>query len=360
MLRMVPDPRNKRGIRHELLAILMIAIAATISGRRSFCGIGEYAQELPQPALRWIGCRFNVRKGRFIAPSEKAIRALIGKIGAETLDEISGRWMLSLLDSTIALRVAMDGKVLRGSLTTEGHVKLFAAMIHGTGVVVGQREIPAGTGENAQFTTMINSLGLSGVIYTADALHTHADNARAVLAGDNHYVFIVKGNQPTLFEDTQKNLAGKFPATAEYTYTERGHGRIVTRTIRATTVKDNRFPGAAQIFRIIRTVSDLSGQKISKEVVYGITSLTTKEATLTQLASIVQGHWGIENLIHYVRDVTYDEDRNQVHTQSGPQAMATFRNIALGLVRLTGFPKIATALRHLGANPLRALALLPN
>ncbi|MBP8985054.1 MAG: transposase, partial [Syntrophobacterales bacterium] len=97
---------------------------------------------------------------------------------------------------------------------------------------------------------------------------------------------------------------------------------------------------------------------INQETAYLITSLSPERADPEKLLSLNRGHWGIENKSHYVRDVTFDEDRSQVRTQSGPRVMATLRNLAINLLRLRGHKNIAQAIRSLVAKPYRVLSLI--
>ena len=116
------------------------------------------------------------------------------------------------------------------------------------------------------------------------------------------------------------------------------------------------FSGAVQVAQVRRTVTRRGKKTV--EVVYLITSADTRAASPTTLAAWFQGHWGIENKLHWVRDVTFDEDRSRVRTGSAPQVMATLRNLAISLLRLAGWTNIAHALRHHAADNHRPLALL--
>ncbi|MGH3922443.1 MAG: ISAs1 family transposase [Pseudonocardiaceae bacterium] len=126
----------------------------------------------------------------------------------------------------------------------------------------------------------------------------------------------------------------------------------------ATTPEQVGFPHARQAFCILREVRKLDGTVRSCEAAYGLTSLTPDKAGHQRLAGLTRGHWGIENKLHWVRDVTFDEDRSQVRTGSGPRVMATLRNLAIGVLRLAGETNIARGLRWASRNPSRALALL--
>ncbi len=123
------------------------------------------------------------------------------------------------------------------------------------------------------------------------------------------------------------------------------------------------FPHVGQVFRIRRTTTDLDGnvvkgRKSIEETVYGLTSLSTERASPMQVLAYNRGQWQIENRLHHVRDMTYDEDRSQVRKQRRPHAMASLRNIAISLLRLAGAENIAAATRYLGRRPERPLRLL--
>ena len=131
----------------------------------------------------------------------------------------------------------------------------------------------------------------------------------------------------------------------------------MTRTIKVVTAPTwVHFAGAAQIAQVRRTVT--RGGRKSVEVVYLITSADHQSAPPATLAAWVQGHWGIENRLHWVRDVSFDEDRSQVRTGNAPQVMATLRNTAISLFRQAGWTNIAAALRHHAAHPDEAVTCL--
>ena len=166
-------------------------------------------------------------------------------------------------------------------------------------------------------------------------------------------MFTVKGNMPDPAPTAEgPALEGRCPPLGDPT----GHGRRVTRTIKVVAVPDwIEFPGAAQVAQLRRTVTK-AGKK-SVEVVYLITSADHKAAPPATLAAWVQGHWGVENRLHWVRDVTLGEDLSQVRTGQAPRVMATCRNVAISLLRIAGWDNIAAGLRHHAADPARALAL---
>ena len=107
-----------------------------------------------------------------------------------------------------------------------------------------------------------------------------------------------------------------------------------------------RFPYAEQVFKVHREVEYLKSGERREEVVYGISSLSANRADAPRLLEYNRGHWEIENRVHYVRDVTFDEDRSQVRIGKGPRVMASIRNLVMGIFRLLGFQYIPDATRY--------------
>jgi predicted transposase YbfD/YdcC len=134
----------------------------------------------------------------------------------------------------------------------------------------------------------------------------------------------------------------------------RGHGRTERRTLKVTAVaRGLAFPCAARAIQITRRRKVMG--KWSRETCYAVTSLTVAQASHAQLAAIIRGHWGIEDRLHWVRDVDFDEDRSQVRAASGPRIMASLRNLVITILRLAGAASIAAALRYHARRPSRPL-----
>ncbi|MHB8340979.1 MAG: ISAs1 family transposase [Mycobacteriales bacterium] len=378
------DPRARRGVRHKVAAILTMVAAATLSGSRSFRSVADYVADLPQDALARLGARRHGETGEFLAPSEPTIRRIVKAIDADEADALVGRWLfgqvragrLAAGQEPSFTAIAPGGKTLKGSWselnTGTGKVRLFSALVHSEGVIVGQRQIPADTGEVTQVVGLLDAIAterrddgtgdLAGMVVTADALHVHRENIEALLSRGGEYVLTVKSNQPTL----ERDLAALFPeedgetSPPHHVTFDRGHGRIETRDITVSRqVADLDFPGVFQAFRIRRETAGLHGKLIrTPETVYGISSLTAHQANPADLLGHNRGHWEIENREHYVRDWTWDEDRSQVRTGSAPQVMATMRNIAMSLLRLAGWTNIKKATEKMSRNLNQTLALL--
>jgi hypothetical protein len=139
-----------------------------------------------------------------------------------------------------------------------------------------------------------------------------------------------------------------------------GHGRIEQRRLQTSDVLVgySDWPGLAQVFHLERQVITKKTGEVRGEVIAGVTSLDPDRADAACLLGLVRGHWSIENQSHWVRDVTFDEDRFQVRCGNIPQVMATLRNTAIGLLRWAGYTNIAAACRRLAAQPGLALTLI--
>jgi predicted transposase YbfD/YdcC len=140
--------------------------------------------------------------------------------------------------------------------------------------------------------------------------------------------------------------------------TDKGHGRIEERTLRTTTILTlhSKWPGLRQGFELTRKRT-IQGETTC-EVVYGITSLQQDEANAQKLLELTRGHWGIENRLHYVRDVTLGEDGCRVRKGSAPQVLAAVRNAVIHLLAGVDAASTAAAIRRLNNHPEEALALL--
>jgi len=349
LLATVPDPRDPRGVRYPLAGVLAVAVGAVLAGARSFAAIGDWAADLASQQLS--------RLGLGAAPEESTLRKLFARLDADALDGVLGAWLWTRTVLVDGRRViAIDGKTVRGARTrpdgTAPH--LVAAFDHVAGAVLGQLAIADKSNEIPCVRDLLACFDLTGVVATMDAMHTQTETATAITNAGGDYVFTVKGNTPTLRRKLKALPWKDMPA---HSVTETGHGKRITRTITVAAVPDwIDFPGAAQVAQVRRTVTT-KGKK-TVEVVYLITSAEPVSAPPATLAAWVQGHWSIENQLHYVRDVTLGEDISQVRTGQAPRVMATLRNTAISLLRLAGWDNIAKALRHHSHDPERALTCL--
>jgi predicted transposase YbfD/YdcC len=290
LFKTVPDPRGRRGRRHDLAVVLAVGLAAVIAGAKSFVAIGEWVAHQPVEALRGLGVTGDA------GPEESTIRRVFVRLDSDLLDQLLGAFMWTRTRMSGQRRViAIDGKTVRGARTkTTAAPHLVAALDHHTGVVVGQLAVTAKSNEIPTVQRLLKLLDLTNVVVTVDAMHTQTDTAEQITAAGGDYVLTVKSNQPKLHRACQQLPWSQVPAT---TTTTTRHGRRVRRTIKVVDAPAwVTFGGAAQIAQVRRTVTH--NDKKTVEVVYLITSATHQQAPPATLAAWVQGHWGIENRLH--------------------------------------------------------------
>jgi predicted transposase YbfD/YdcC len=348
LLAQVPDPRKRRGRRHALAGLLATGIAAVIAGSRSFAAIGQWAADAGPEVLAVLGAARGPAE-------ESTFRRAFALVSGDVLDGFLGAWLHTRAARAGGrLVIAIDGKTVRGARNKDGKAPhLVAALAHGIGTVLGQVAVDAKSNEIPAVRELLKAFtDLAGAVLTIDAMHTQSDTAQVILGRGADYVMTVKGNMPTLHRKLKKLPWAAIPATSAVST---GHGRRARRTIKVMLVPAwIGFDGAAQVAQLRRTVTR-KGKKTA-EVVYLITS--DRDAGPATLAAWVRGHWHIENKLHWVRDVTYQEDKSLVRTGNAPRVMASLRSLAISILRLDGHTNIAAANRHHARDPQRTLKLL--
>ena len=358
----IPDVRSRRGKRHPLSAMLAMACCAMLCGYRSYSAIAEWGRNYGTGIAQALGFTHNT-------PCAATLHTIFRHVDRDNLEERLGTWAESVVVSTPAassageVAVALDGKTLRGSKKQGAPgVHLLSALSHHVGLTLTQQAVDAKTKEITQVETVLRQIVLKDRVVTMDALLTQRHVAQTIVDEGGDYVMIVKENQPQLRADIE--LVFMLPPAGDRQETARtvdiGHGRIEQRNITTSEalVGYSHWPGLAQVFEVGRHVIIQKTGQERTEVVYGVTSLNSERATPGRVLDLVRGHWHIENKSHWVRDVTFDEDRSQVRCGSIPQVMAALRNTAIGLLRWAGHTNIAAACRRLAAQPAQALALI--
>jgi predicted transposase YbfD/YdcC len=211
--------------------------------------------------------------------------------------------------------------------------------------------------------TLLAAFPLAQRLVTGDALYCQRELCRRIVADGGAYFFSVGENQPRLYDDLYWLF--EWPAPDEQfaaAVTHDKHGdRIETRRLWVSTalVGYSDWPGLQQALRLERrTIHKRTGVVLRQETAYAVTSLPPRRATPPHLLALWRGHWSIENRLHYVRDVAFDEDRATVRAKHAPQVMAAFRNAAIGVIRRLGTTKITATCRQFAAQPHAALVAL--
>ncbi|MFI1184499.1 ISAs1 family transposase [Streptomyces sp. NPDC020799] len=301
--------------------------------------------------LARLGARLTSLNVR-IAPSRSTIRRIVSTVCPGGLADLTGEVPAG------AESVAADGKSVRGSRDGDTPAAHLLAAMTDDGRTVTQLRVPGKTNEITCFAALLKPSDLTGVVVTADALHTQRDHAVFLVEVKRaHYAFTVKKNRPTLHERL-RTLPWKEPTAKFYDRTV-GHGRRETRVVQVLTVDGLDFPHATQAARITRHRTSLKTGKTTRETLYAITDLTSRQASPERIARLIRSQWVIENRLHFIRDTTFDEDRSQVRTGHGPANMATLRNLAINKLREHGHTSIAAGLREMSYEPFtRPLDLL--
>jgi predicted transposase YbfD/YdcC len=355
VLTAVPDPRRVRGRRYRIGVLLALCLTAVLGGARSLAQIARYAADAdPQ-----------VRAGLGLAratPNASTLGRLLARIDGDALDDAVGTWLARhaadpVEEDKALLGLAVDGKTVRGSRTdSKTAIHLLAAALHGSQTVIAQRQVAAKSNEIPAMAPLLARFDLRGVVVTADAMHTQRKTAKKIVAAGGHYLLVVKGNQKKLRRQLRRLPWRQMPLL-DRTRTA-GHGRREVRRLKVCTVEAGLlFPHAVQAIEIKRRRVNTKTGKVQTKTVYAVTSLTPGQADPARLAELVQGHWSVEAR-HHVRDVTFAEDASKLRTGSAPRAMATQRNLAIGLMRQAGWTNIAAAADHYRSRPDYATALL--
>ncbi|MEN3333513.1 MAG: hypothetical protein V7641_2878 [Blastocatellia bacterium] len=362
VLAQIHDPRQSSGKRYSLVAILSLAVAAMLCGYKSYSAMAEWGRYYGQQLAAALG--FKADK----TPCAATFYNIFSRLDKQEVEQKLGSWAAALQSQSQpedeCEAIAIDGKTLRGSKKQGAPAAhLLSALGHRLGLTLLQVAVADKTNEITAVQELLRGLVLKDKVITVDALLTQREVAQAIIDHEGDYVMIVKDNQPTLLAQVEGALAGvgfytQEPQTAKTL--DCGHGRIEQRQIITTSVlaQCDLWPGLDQAFRIERRIVEQKSGKARNEAVYGISSLSRERATAAVVLAINRAHWSIENKSHWVRDVTYDEDRSQVWKGSIPQVLAALRNTTISLLRWSGESNIAAACRRLAAQPWAALALI--
>jgi predicted transposase YbfD/YdcC len=345
----VPDGRSGQGRDHPVAAVLALAAAAVVAGMRGYTAIADWVKDVPSPVLAELYLRAGAGLAR--PPSKATIWRVITDADAEVLDATVGSWLMSSLlarpagqgsaagagDLAELMPVRLDGKTVRGARDAAGNQRHLLAALAGPAaqpVVAAQAEVGVKTNEVPMAEAVLSQIDLEDKVVTADALHTVKATAEFIHQAGGEFALPVKENRRALFDALDTLPWHQVPIA--HTGTDRGHGRITTRTIQVLPAPDDLpFPHVSQAYLIERHVTGLDGKPLSDVAALGVTSLTAARADPARLAGFVRGQWAIESL-HWLRDTLYREDQSQVRTRSGPRAMAALRNLAIGALHLAG------------------------
>jgi predicted transposase YbfD/YdcC len=362
----VPDRRHRRGKRYALPLMLLLIVLAKLSGEDRPSGIADWVEHRREPLAQLLGVSLTR------APHHNTYRRILAQaVAPEELEAAVSAFFREWPRVGRSVLISIDGKRVKGTVDPEDPhgTHLLAAYLPQEGIVLLQ--VAAGQKQNeiGVAPTLVQALDLRGKIVAADALHTQRALSVQILAAGGAYLWRVKENQPLLRAEIAELFTAD-PRTVEggrvrhdlrtARQITKGHGRREIRQLTASTELQgySDWPGLEQVFRLERERLETKSGKQTREVSYGLTSLTPADASPARLLALTRAYWGIENGLHYRRDVTFHEDGTRLTQGHAGQVMATLNNLVLGLLRLAGFTNLAAARRYCDADLSHALALL--
>src|SRR5205085_11065565 len=298
---------------------------------------------------------------RSSAPSQSTLHRIFKGIDVLKLESLLSDWcqqVFRLIGSSMPepLQAAgIDGKLLCGSSKQQAaQPHLLAGLSHQLGLVLGQVAVSEKSNEITAFFDLIETLALEGLVITGDAMFTQRHIAEKIISKRGDYLLSVKANQPSLLEDIKQAFTDQWwmrDSLTEAKMTDAYGGRIEERILKVSTAMEgySDWPGLRRVMKMERKITSKRTGVVRQEEAYAITSLDESRASAEKLLRLWREHWHIENKLHYVRDVTYREDKSQVRKGKIPEVMAALRNAAITLMRVEGATNIAAACRRYAA-----------
>lgn len=363
----VPDTRGHKGRRYSLISLLVVMVLAKLGGEDKPSGITD-----------WVAERFDQLKSMGIMvrdgpPCHMTYRRVLQQvIDAEAFDELVRQYQQQHLKTEPEMLLAMDGKTMRGTIPS-GEMRgthLLTVYTPEQGLVLAQAQVEKKENEIVVAPQILEQVKLSGAIVIGDAMHTQRELSRQIVASGGHYIWFAKDNQPRtrwaiekLFVHEMCNLRQGASLSKDiqvFTKVSKGHGRIETRTIYVSTLLNEylEWPHVAQVFRLERYRWHKCYKGKTREIVYGLTDLGKDQALPKHLLKLTRKYWGIENGLHYRRDVTLREDATRITKGHAGRNMAILNNLVIGLCLRRGYSNVAQARRRFCAHPNLALQLI--
>lgn len=329
------DPRwhNKT---HQLLDILVIAICAAICGADGWGDVELFGKTRE----KWLRGLLELPNG---IPSDDTFRRVFAALNAEQFQRCFMNWIQAVEGLTAGQVIAADGKALRRShdrALGKKALYMVSAWASGSGLVLGQRKVDEKSNEIKAIPELLELLEISGCIVTLDAIHCQTETVETIIENDADYVLPVKENQPKLLEC----LRALFDDPSEMRWVDcdhhrtvdKGHGRLEIRECWSTSDSDYlKYIATLGEWRGLQSIAMVrSERRMGDETTithrYFISSLRS-DAKL--ILHVVRTHWGIENKVHWVLDITFREDDCRIRKGDGAANFAVLRHIALNLLK---------------------------
>jgi predicted transposase YbfD/YdcC len=337
----VPDPRRQcKNLRHRLVDVLVMGFCGVLCGCEDFVELQTFARKKEDFFRRFLELPEGI-------PSHDTFRRVFQAVCPQALQGCLIGWLQGLRQAAPLVEgavIAIDGKTLRGTFDRAkslGALHLVSAWATANGLTLGQVAVDAKSNEITAIPQLIELLDLKDCVVTIDAAGCQKDIAAQIVAKEADYVLALKENQPTLYEQVsdyfldQMEQDGPGRKWRHYREVEEGHGRSETReTFVAPAPKEMVAAGAwlglATVVLVIRRCVDHATGKASDDVRYFISSLPAK---VKQMAKAVRQHWGIENGLHWVLDIAFNEDRMRQRDRNGIENLALLNRLAVSVLR---------------------------
>ena len=342
----IEDPRVNRQKKHKLQDIFFISICAIICGADNWVAVEEFGQAKEKWFTELLGLEHGI-------PSHDTFGAVYAAIDTDHFSVCFSRWVADLANITEGEVIAIDGKCLRRSLdkaSKKAAIYMVSAWAQQNKLVLGQVKVDDKSNEITVIPKLLSRLDIAGAVITIDAMGCQKKIAEQIKQQGGDYVFSLKGNQGNLHDDVKTFFTSSLsPAVAAVSY-EGEHGRIETRRIRATAditwlQERHSWHGLQSIIAV--TAKREIGDKVTEETRYFISSLDAHDPQ--RLERVVRAHWSIENNLHWVLDIAFDEDRNRTRKGHSDANLAVIRHIALNLIKAEKNSKVGVKIKRLKA-----------
>ncbi len=326
----IKDQRQTAKVTYPLFDILFLTLCGVIAGAEGWADIRDYGE-----------CHHDWFKQRGILtdgiPVDDTIARTISRIKPEEFSTCFINWMQDVHELTNGEVIAIDGKTLRGSYSREDRhstIHMVNAFATGNKMVLGQIKTDEKSNEITAIPELIKLLDISGALISTDAMGCQVDIAHQVLEGDGDYLFGVKENQPTLCESLRHAFSEERTAPVVGLEMAKQHGRIearayYTKCARQLGAVGEKWPGLKTIGMVL-SYRQVKGEKPQLNYRYYISSASLSEQ---EFAHSVRQHWMVENALHYVLDVSKNEDRSQIYQDNSADNWAVLRQMSLNMLR---------------------------
>lgn len=345
------DPRVERTKAHLLLDIIVITICAVICGAEGWVSIAKYGEAKHE----WLKKFLELPNG---IPSHDTFARVLARIDPEQFQRSFLNWIQSIERVTEKEVVAIDGKTLRRSYDTKTEksaIHMISAWANSSGLVLGQRKVDEKSNEITAIPELLTVLELKGCIVTIDAMGCQKEIVSQIKEKEADYVIAVKKNQPTLYEKIKNTFTQAIANPEEfelsdYKTEEFSHGREEIRKYYMLT-NVNKLVDPEGKWKNLASVGMVCSERIingkkSRETRYYISSLSL---SAEELAGAIRNHWSVENSCHWILDVAFNEDSCRIRKDNAPQNLATFRHIALNLLKQEKTQKLGIKNKRLKA-----------